>query len=441
MFQISRDLSCPKGIGDEWMRWKGNEIEDIHLSVCLSEDVRPAVGIPHSASCRSFCALIQKTYKGLNRCLSNDKQGIQIACRNKRPYIYECHGGLVDGVIPVIFMDKCISFVMLGQFLTEEPSEERFERVWEKVKDLPLDKEELRKAYWELPVVSPRFVQDISWAIFELINHIRDSISHTLKHSRRTYKRMREISRGKAETDFEKDLINLQLWLSLHQPVYPYEEERELLTRLRYGSKNSILFSLSRILNPLLDNWEQEPLAARSQVWGLVISILGVIRMFTPHQVDLLKLTLQYASLLEKCKTREDIVETMSWIMNDLMTLREEPRLAQSVVEKAKKYILDNYQEEIRLETVAKAVHLSPSYFSALFKKTTGCSFAKYLTRTRITKAKELLENTEFSITEIALQVGFNEPAYFTAVFRRNVGMTPLLYRKLKKEKEQANIP
>lgn len=120
--------------------------------------------------------------------------------------------------------------------------------------------------------------------------------------------------------------------------------------------------------------------------------------------------------------------------MNDLMTLWEEPRFAQSIVEKAKRYILENYQEELRLETVAKAVHLSPSYFSALFKKTTGCSFARYLAKVRIAKAQELLENTDLSVTDIAMQVGFNDPAYFTAVFKRDVGITPLIYRRVKRK-------
>ena len=414
--------------------WEGKEFEALHLSICLSEEVRPAVSVPHSTNKEAFCGLAQQTYKGLNKCLMNDKQALQIACSSKRPYIYECHAGLVDGVIPIIFMDRCVAFIMLGQFLTEEPSEEKFLQILDKVKDLPIDKDELWKAYYELPVISPSFVHDFAWAIFELVNHIRNSIIHTLRHSKRDYKRMKELYMKKAEADFEKDLINLQFWLSHHQqPNYPYEEERELLTRLRYGSKNSILVSLSRILNHILENWELDSLGVKSQVWGLVLSILGVIRMFTPHQVDLLKLTMQYASLLDKCGTKEEIIDTLSWIMNDLMTLWEEPRLGQSVIERAKKYILDNYSEELRLETVAREVHLSPTYFSALFKKMTGCSFAKYLTRVRIAKAKELLENTDISVTDIAFQVGFNDPAYFAGIFRREFGLTPLAYRKLKR--------
>jgi two-component system response regulator YesN len=414
--------------------WEGKEFEALHLSICLSEEVRPAVSVTHSTNKEAFCGLVQQTYKGLNKCLMNDKQALQIACSRKRPYIYECHAGLVDGVIPIIFMDRCVAFIMLGQFLTEEPSEEKFLQILDKVKDLPIDKDELRKAYYELPVISPSFVHNFAWAIFELVNHIRNSIIHTLRHSKRDYKRMKELYMKKAEADFEKDLINLQLWLShQQQPNYPYEEERELLTRLRYGSKNSILVSLSRILNHILENWELDSLGVKSQVWGLVLSILGVIRMFTPHQVDLLKLTMQYASLLDKCGTKEEIIDTLSWIMNDLMTLWEEPRLGQSVIERAKKYILDNYSEELRLETVAREVHLSPTYFSALFKKMTGCSFAKYLTRVRIAKAKELLENTDISVTDIAFQVGFNDPAYFASIFRREFGLTPLAYRKLKR--------
>ncbi|MGB9607175.1 MAG: PocR ligand-binding domain-containing protein, partial [bacterium] len=184
--------------------WEGQEFEDLHLSICLSEEVRPAVSVPHSARKEIFCDLIQQSLEGLNRCLKSDKKGLQIACGNKRPYIYQCHAGLVEGVIPLIFMDKCVAFIMFGQFLTQEPSEEKFSQIVEKIRGLPVDIEELRRAYYELPVVSPKFVHDFAWAIFELVNHIKSSLLQMLRQGKMDYKKMKELYLRKAENDFKK---------------------------------------------------------------------------------------------------------------------------------------------------------------------------------------------------------------------------------------------
>lgn len=100
-----------------------------------------------------------------------------------------------------------------------------------------------------------------------------------------------------------------------------------------------------------------------------------------------------------------------------------------NLIEKAVKYIEEYYNEACRLTDVAAYVHLNASYFSVLFKKTVGESFTRFVTRTRMDKAALLLRNTDMKIFEIACAVGFDEPNYFTNVFKQQYQMTPKEYR------------
>ena len=102
----------------------------------------------------------------------------------------------------------------------------------------------------------------------------------------------------------------------------------------------------------------------------------------------------------------------------------------EKVISKAAKYITENFEKNICLEDVATYVNMSKSYFCKFFKRKTGCGFTDYLTGVRINEGAKLLENTNLDVTEIALRCGYNDSAYFTAVFKKIKGVTPTTYRK-----------
>jgi AraC family transcriptional regulator len=72
---------------------------------------------------------------------------------------------------------------------------------------------------------------------------------------------------------------------------------------------------------------------------------------------------------------------------------------------------------------------MSAFHFSRLFKKTTGFSPSQYLIRLRMAEARRLLRETERSVIEIGLEVGYSSPSHFAQIFRREVGITPTDYR------------
>jgi AraC-like DNA-binding protein/ligand-binding sensor protein len=101
------------------------------------------------------------------------------------------------------------------------------------------------------------------------------------------------------------------------------------------------------------------------------------------------------------------------------------------VVSRAQQFISDNYGRDIRLEDVARAVYLSPNYFSSLFKRVTGSSFRSYLVGKRIAAAGELLEQTDLPIKEVVTRVGFKDYNYFNRTFSAFTELTPARYRAL----------
>jgi two-component system response regulator YesN len=106
-------------------------------------------------------------------------------------------------------------------------------------------------------------------------------------------------------------------------------------------------------------------------------------------------------------------------------------------VDKTKEYISQNFSEEISVIEIANNVHLNADYLTRIFKKEVGVSISKYMINLKIEKAKELLENTDRSIGEIAMSVGYYNYSSFNRVFTKEVGISPQEYKNGRKNKSQ----
>lgn len=101
-----------------------------------------------------------------------------------------------------------------------------------------------------------------------------------------------------------------------------------------------------------------------------------------------------------------------------------------NLIRQAKEYIEHHYTDsELSLNEVASQANLSASHFSAVFSQETRQTFREYLTEIRMHKAKELLRMTALRSADIAYQVGYNDPHYFSSAFKKNTGLSPIEFR------------
>jgi two-component system, response regulator YesN len=98
-------------------------------------------------------------------------------------------------------------------------------------------------------------------------------------------------------------------------------------------------------------------------------------------------------------------------------------------IRKAVEYIDERFHHDLSIDEVSEFIGLSCSHFCVLFKKESGLTFLEYVTKLRIERACSILRNTEVKVYQVAPMVGYQDPKYFTQVFKRMKGVTPSEYR------------
>lgn len=102
----------------------------------------------------------------------------------------------------------------------------------------------------------------------------------------------------------------------------------------------------------------------------------------------------------------------------------------QNEIERATHYFNENYNKPINIDEYAESRHISTCWFIRSFKQILKVTPMQYILSLRMANAQSLLETTENSISEIAEAVGYDNPLYFSRIFRKNVGVSPSEYRK-----------
>lgn len=146
----------------------------------------------------------------------------------------------------------------------------------------------------------------------------------------------------------------------------------------------------------------------------------------------------EFTSRLEPLRGLEqdsDISDVKKYAVNLLrraIEVREEEsgNRNKTIMTRAVRFIDQNYTDEnMSLNTVAKAINVSPNYFSGMFSQEMGQTFIEYLTMKRMELAKQLLRQTSKRSSEIAFKIGYRDPRYFSFIFKKTQGCTPSSYR------------
>lgn len=115
----------------------------------------------------------------------------------------------------------------------------------------------------------------------------------------------------------------------------------------------------------------------------------------------------------------------------ELAQLDADRETAERNVERVRQYIEEHFREPLTRELLAAMVFMNPDYLAKLFKRRYGASLMDYVTKMRIACAREMLEYSSLSVSEIALEIGYSNTAHFTKMFKKYAGgVTPRAYRK-----------
>jgi two-component system response regulator YesN len=133
--------------------------------------------------------------------------------------------------------------------------------------------------------------------------------------------------------------------------------------------------------------------------------------------------------------TRSNLGDIASWLEDTsigLMKAIENGRRdnCQLLVEQANAYLQKNYADrDLSLNLISSHLHISPSYFSAVYKRETSETFISALLRIRMEKARDLMITTNLKNFEIASQVGYDDPHYFSVCFKKYYKQSPNDFR------------
>ena len=145
---------------------------------------------------------------------------------------------------------------------------------------------------------------------------------------------------------------------------------------------------------------------------------LGV-RSYVTKPVDEDELADSIRELLREQETDTETVQAV-----------EKTPAKRDVFDRLLDYIREHFNEDITQQELSERFFLNPVYISQLFRRRTGMTYQNYLTRLRIDRARQYLEETDLMVYEISEKVGYSDTAYFSRVFEKTVGIRPTDYRK-----------
>lgn len=240
---------------------------------------------------------------------------------------------------------------------------------------------------------------------------------------------------------FVEALVNMQSPLGANRSEINHAVERAELLKmdksavenyLRYGVKDEFDEFFNAYIRPLGETALKSNLIKN---YIFVDVVLATAKLVNDLGGDVDKVIPELNSIevtMSNIKTIDQLQEQARKILSNALAYRDSQPNGQykNLIHQSKEYIDNHYANaELSLNEVAAQANLSASHFSVVFSQETGQTFKEYLTEIRIKKAKELLRMTSLRSTDIAYQVGYNDPHYFSSVFKKNTGLSPMEFR------------
>jgi two-component system response regulator YesN len=240
------------------------------------------------------------------------------------------------------------------------------------------------------------------------------------------------------ETAFQS-LLSVQTGLQEFTTLtWPLELDVSLLKEAEQGHLGSAGKKLEEILSRIARSEKH----SEEEMFRILVLLGSLVLQLAQHKIltdETIKDLFQFrplVSLWEK-GLMELFIETVREHFTRISREAAEQRNYSPLIERALQYIKNHFSEPLTLESVADVVGVSPVTLSRLMSEELGMGFARTLIDHRIKKSQEMLRRGNLSIKEISTTCGYQDPNYFTRLFKSITGMTPREYISRNKEEVQ----
>lgn len=355
------------------------------------------------------------------QCSRSQIYGMTEAQRFGGKYIYYCPMGLTCFVSPIVGDEGPAAKITVGPFLMVDKEDYVLCDLDE---ILSLSKDKIAAIELELeniPTVDPKRVTALSTLLFLTVGFM-NNVSET--------NRMLD----RQDSDAIQGQITSYIMQLKGEPQvqpYPFETEKSLLTSIMQGNKSEAHRLLNEIFGHVFFVAAGDFGQAKARIYELFVMISRTAIDAGADPTQTLLLNQNYISELPTINNIDTlcfwVTKTTNKFMDSVFTYMDAKHA--NIIRSTVHYLRSHCDEKITLEEMAERMYLSPAYFSRLFKRETGENFNSYLNRVRIEKSKKLLFHRDLKLADIALLVGFEDQSYFTKVFKRVTGKSPLKYR------------
>lgn len=354
-------------------------------------------------------------------CIYAHMYGMTSAERFGGKYIYSCSLGLTCFVSLIVGQGGDKAKITVGPFLMVDV-QDFIQCDLRDIHHLPehiIDTIKTELAY--LPIIHPKKVTALSSLLFMTSSFLNNTAS---------VERMRETQ----QSDMIQGQITpyiMRLKSEEKPPSYPYHTEQDLLKAVRCGNKADARKLLNELFGYIFFAAGGNLYSTKARIYELLVlinrSAIGA-GVGSEHSFEE---STMYFKTIQSIKRTEDLcmwlLKTMDSLMDSIFEYSGEKHA--HIIRKTITYLRLHSSEKIRLDEIAKKMFLSSVYFSRIFKKETGITFTECLNSLRIEKSRELICTDSYRLTDISLMVGFEDQSYFTKVFKRVTGMSPMQYK------------
>lgn len=379
---------------------------------------------PEDTKICEFCSYIKSKPYGEKQCQMSYKKACKEAFRWGTTYFFRCHAGLVMWAVPIIDGDTNIGSIISGKVLLWKVDDIFLEELKENNNNNNFDFEIIVDKIKKLEVISVQKCEAAAQMLLLIMNYLvkENNNMFTEQKNKQSWRNKILKEMDKRKNDSEDKIFDYDTYL---------KREKRLLQYIRIGDKKKIINMLPIIFTDIevLSGYNVLKIKIRCMELSSNIS-RAIIDAGVDSKISVNK-NEEFYNTIVKCNSSDEIfliLNTMILELVDSIFIKTQNK-QKSLIEEARLYISKNYSDSITIEDVAKSVNLSSSYLSHVFRDKLNCTVNSYITRVRIEKSIELMALRELSIQDISKKVGFNSQSYFTQVFKRYIGVSPISYR------------